>query len=67
MFCDFEGSQNRDLWFTLLLICRTIIDTINEAHLKYNECLVPLNRCDDMRSKALMQEVGKVDPAFLSR
>ena len=49
-------------YMTLLLICRTIVDTINEAHLKYNECLVPLNRGDDMRSKALLREVEKVDP-----
>ena len=37
------------------------MDAINIAALNYNKCLVPLNKGDDLRTKALTREVDKID------
>ena len=40
---------------------RAVVEAVNMAVLNYNQCLIPLNRGDDLRTKALTREVDKID------
>ena len=44
-----------------VIIHRAIVDAINMAALNCNQCLVPLNKGDNLRTKALTREVDQID------